>query len=144
LFVVVADHGHRLPRSTSWAYSPGKYHIPLLFYGDVIKPEYRGQKVTKLGNQTDMAATLLGQLGLPHEDFKWSKNLLNPHSKEFAFYDWDNGFGFMLPRQAVAYDSQGKRVIYRKNPDADEKLTEEALKNGKAFMQQIYTEYLAY
>lgn len=144
LFVVVADHGHRLPRSTSWAYSPGKYHIPLLFYGDVIKPEYRGQKITKLGNQTDMAATLLAQLGLPHDDFKWSKNLLNPYSKEFAFYDWDNGFGFMMPQQAVAYDSQGKRIIYRKNSNVDVKLTEEALINGKAFMQQIYTEYLSY
>ena len=144
LFVVVADHGHRLPRSTSWAYSPAKYHIPLMFYGDVIKPEYRGKTVSKLGNQTDLAATILGQLDLPHKDFEWSKNLLNPHSKEFAFYDWDNGFGFMLPQQAVSYDSQGKRIIYRKHPDADEKLTNEALLYGKAFMQQIYTEYLAY
>jgi len=144
LFVIVADHGHRLPRSTSWAYSPAKYHIPLMFYGEVIKPEYRGQKITKLGNQTDIAATLLAQLGLPHNDFKWSKNLLNPYSKEFAFYDWDNGFGFLMPKQGVAYDSQGKRIIYRKYPDADKQLTEEALLNGKAFMQQIYTEYLAY
>ena len=50
----------------------------------------------------------------------------------------------MMPQQAVAYDSQGKRIIYRKNPTADQILTDEALINGKAFMQQIYTEYLAY
>lgn len=144
LFIVVADHGHRLPRSTSWAYSPGKYHIPLLFYGNVIKPGYRGRKITKLGNQTDIAATLLAQLGLPHRDFKWSKNLLNPYSKEFAFYDWDNGFGFLMPRQGVAYDSQGRRIIYRRNINAHKKHADEALIYGKAFMQQIYTEYLAY
>lgn len=144
LFIIVADHGHRLPRSTSWAYNPAKYHIPLLFYGDVIKPEYRGNTVTKLGNQTDIAATVLAQMSLSHSAFKWSKDLLSPYTKEFAFYDWDNGFGFMMPDQSVAYDSQGKRVIYRKNPNADRKFTDEALINGKAYMQQVYTEYLNY
>jgi hypothetical protein len=116
----------------------------MMFYGDVIKPEYRGKTVNKLGNQTDLAATLLAQLNLPHQQFIWSKNLLNPYSKEFAFFDWDNGFGFMLPGQAVSYDNSGQRVIYRQNKNADKKLTDKALLYGKAFMQQIFTEYLAF
>jgi phosphoglycerol transferase MdoB-like AlkP superfamily enzyme len=144
LFVIIADHGHRLPLDNHGAFHPGKYHIPMMFYGDVIKPEYRGKTVNKLGNQTDLAATLLAQLNLPHRQFTWSKNLLNPYSKEFAFFDWDNGFGFILPGQAVSYDNSGQRVIYRKNKDADKKLTNKALLYGKAFMQQIFTEYLAF
>jgi phosphoglycerol transferase MdoB-like AlkP superfamily enzyme len=144
LFILVADHGHRLPRNTSAAYDPAKYHIPLLFFGDAIKPEYRGTRITKLGNQTDIAATLLAQLDLPHNEFKWSKNLLNPYSKEFAFFDWDNGFGFMQPEQAVSYDGSGQRMIYVKNKHADKALTNQTLFYGKAFMQQIFTEYLAY
>lgn len=144
LFILVADHGHRLPRNTSAAYDPAKYHIPLLFFGEVIKPEYRGTKITKLGNQTDIAATLLAQLDLPHSRFEWSKNLLNPYSQEFAFFDWDNGFGFMQPRQAVSYDGSGQRMIYVKNPHADKDETNQTLFYGKAFMQQIFTEYLAY
>jgi len=144
LFVLVADHGHRLPLSTHMAYDPAKYHIPLLFYGDVIKPEYRGQKINKLGNQTDIAATILAQLNMPHAQFKWSKDLMNPYSKEFAFFDWDNGFGFMTPEQQVSYDNSGQRVIYRGNKIAGEKATQSTLQTGKAFMQEIFTEYLNY
>jgi phosphoglycerol transferase MdoB-like AlkP superfamily enzyme len=144
LFILVADHGHRLPKSTSAAFDPAKYHIPLLFFGDAIKPEYRGTKITKLGNQIDIAATLLAQLNMPQQKFKWSRNLLNPYTPAFAFFDWDNGFGFLLPDQAVSYDSSGQRMIYVKNKTADPALTEKTLLTGKAFMQQIFTEYLAY
>ena len=144
LFILVADHGHRLPKSTSMAYSPAKYHIPLLFFGDVIKPEYRGKQISKLGNQTDIASTLLAQLNLPHRQFIWSKDLLNPYSKEFAFFDWDNGFGYLTPQQSVSYDNSGQRMIYVRNKQADKSITDKTLLHGKAFMQQIFTEYLAY
>lgn len=144
LFVLVADHGHRLPRNTSEAYDPAKYHIPLLFLGDVIKPEYRGKTINKLGGQTDIAATILSQLGMPHNQFKWSKDLLNPHTADFAFFDWDNGFGFMMPKQAVSYDNSGRRVIYISNKNTDQKTTDETLQYGKAFLQQVFTEYMAY
>jgi phosphoglycerol transferase MdoB-like AlkP superfamily enzyme len=144
LFILVADHGHRLPKSTAGAFDPQKYYIPLLFFGDVIKPEYHGTRVKKLGNQIDIAATLLAQLNMPQQQFKWSKNLLNPYAPAFAFFDWDNGFGFITPDQAVSYDSSGQRMIYVKNKNADPALTEKTLLTGKAFMQQIFTEYLAY
>jgi len=143
LFILVADHGHRLPKKTSAAYDPAKYHIPLLFFGDAIKPEYRGMQVNKLGNQTDIAATILAQLNMPQQKFKWSKNLLNPYTGEFAFFDWDNGFGFMLPGQAISYDGTGKRTIYTRNKNAGKALTDKTLLHGKAFMQEIFTEYLA-
>jgi phosphoglycerol transferase MdoB-like AlkP superfamily enzyme len=144
LFILVADHGHRLPKKTSAAYDPAKYHIPLLFFGDAIKPEYRGKQISKLGNQIDIAATLLAQLNMPQQKYKWSKNLLNPYAPAFSFFDWDNGFGFLTPEQAVSYDSSGQRMIYVKNKNADKALTEKTLQTGKAFMQQIFTEYLAY
>jgi len=144
LFILVADHGHRLPKSTAMAYDPQKYHIPLLFFGDVIKPEYRGKQISKLGNQTDIAATLLAQLNLRHKEFEWSKDLLNPYSNEFAFFDWDNGFGYMTPEQSVSYDNSGQRMIYTRNKSADKSVTDKTLLYGKAFMQQIFTEYLAY
>ncbi|TFF40609.1 LTA synthase family protein [Mucilaginibacter psychrotolerans] len=144
LFILVADHGHRLPLNHSEPYEPRKYHIPLLFFGDAIKPEYRGKHITKLGNQVDIATTLLTQMGLPHKEFKWSKNLLNPYSKEFAFFDWDNGMGFMTPNQAVSYDNAGQRVNYIKNPAAPKAETDETLLLGKAFLQEVFTEYMKF
>lgn len=144
LFILVADHGHRLPKSTAQAYNPQKYHIPMLFMGDVLKPAYKGTVINKLGNQVDIAATLLAQLNMPAQKFGWSKNLLNPYSPAFAFFDWDNGFGFITPQQGISYDNQGRRRIHVEKPDADQAITEKTLLTGKAFMQQIYTEYLKY
>ncbi|HWZ34846.1 MAG TPA: sulfatase-like hydrolase/transferase [Mucilaginibacter sp.] len=144
LFILVADHGHRLPKSTAHAFSPQKYHIPLLFFGDVLKPEYKGTVIKKLGNQVDIAATLLAQLNMPAQKYTWSKNLLNPYAPAFAFFDWDNGFGFITPEQGVSYDNQGRRRIYVEKPNAGQAVTEKTLLTGKAFMQQIFTEYLKY
>jgi phosphoglycerol transferase MdoB-like AlkP superfamily enzyme len=144
LFILVADHGHRLPLNRSEPYEPRKYHIPLLFFGDAIKPEYRGMKINKLGNQTDIAATLLAQMNLPHQQFKWSKNLLNPYTRDFAFFDWDNGMGFMLPNQTVTFDNAGNTVSFIQNKNMPQSYTDKTLLYGKAFMQQVFTQYLAY
>ncbi|RFZ83467.1 alkaline phosphatase family protein [Mucilaginibacter terrenus] len=144
LFVLIADHGHRLPLDHSEPYNPRKYHIPMLFFGDVIKPAYRGKHINKLGGQTDMAATLLAQLNIPHKQFKWSKNLLNPYSKPFAFFDWDNGMGFKTPQQAVTYDNAGKRISYVENRKLPQATIDSTLLYGKAFLQQVFTEYMKY
>lgn len=144
LFILVADHGHRLPHNVSEAYNPVKYHIPLLFFGDVIKPEYRGKKINKMGGQTDIAATLLTQLGIVHHQFKWSKDLLNANTADFAFFNWDNGFCFMTPQQVVSYDNSGRRIVYTGNKNANAKATDKALLYGKAFLQEVYTEYMGY
>ncbi|RCH55993.1 hypothetical protein DJ568_04390 [Mucilaginibacter hurinus] len=142
LFILVADHGHRLPKNTSDPFEPEKYHIPLLFLGEVIKPEYRGKRINKLGSQTDIAATLLAQLDMPHKQFKWSKNLLNPYSKEFAFFDWDNGFGLSFPQQTISYDNSGGRVIYIRNRNIPQAVNDSILLQGKAYMQQVFTDYM--
>jgi len=145
LFILVADHGHRLPRNTSESYQPAKYHIPLLFFGGAIKDEYRGKRISKLGCQTDIAATVLAQLNMPYQQqFRWSKDLLNPTSRSFAFFDWDNGFGFMMPEQSVSFDNLGREVIYTKHTNANKAVTEKALLYGKAYLQQVFTDYMAY
>lgn len=141
LFILVSDHGHRLPRNTNEAYQPVKYHIPLLFMGGALKEQYRGTRIHKLGGQTDIAATVLAQLNLPYSQFKWSKDLLNPGSLSFAFFDWDNGFGFMTPEQAISFDNIGKEVIYTKYPKAGKAINEKNLRYGKAYLQQVFTEY---
>ncbi len=142
LFIVIADHSHRLPGTIS-EYEAKRYHIPLLFFGDVLKPEYRGKTIDKTGSQTDLAATLLTQLKIDPSRYKWSKDLLNPQTKEFAFFNWDNGFGFATEKQVVSFDNVGKRVILRKN-EADTKSDELLTKYGKAYMQRVFQEYLDY
>ncbi len=142
LFIIVADHGHRLPLEKWETWHPNRFRIPLIFFGDVIKPEYRGSRNAKFGSQTDIAKTLLAQMNMDSSGFKWSKDLLNPESKNFSFFDWDNGFGFATPTQIISFDNIGKAVVYRKNKVTQ---SDKALENsGKAYLQRVYQEYLNY
>ncbi len=141
LFIFIADHGHILPNLTNEVYMPQRYHIPMLFYGEVIKPEYRGKIHDKIGSQVDLAATLMAQLDMDAKQFTWSKNLLNPYTQAFAFFSWDNGLGFITETQAVAFENTGRRILYQTDPK-NTKATEETLKKGKAYLQKVYQEFI--
>lgn len=141
LFVIVADHGHRLPREYKTAYDVLKFRIPLVFYGEVIKDEYKRKQITKVGSQTDIAVTLLNQLNISDSSYKWSKDMLNKNAKSFAFYTYDNGLGWVDDFNRYTMDNITKELTSRRNYS---KKTDEQMMNGKAYMQLVFTEYLAY
>ena len=141
LFIFVADHGHLYPKNKYEIAQPERYHIPLLFYGDVIKPEFKGKKFDHVGSQQDIAATLLSQLNISAKDFIWSKNLLNPYARSFAFFTWDNGFGFMEDQHYVTFDNVGKSILYNSNVK-DMAQTNHNLNSGKAYLQTVYQHFI--
>mgnify|MGYP003945731723 CR=1 FL=1 len=141
LFIFIADHGHNLPRMTSEVYMPERYHIPLLFFGEVIKPAYRGKVYDRTGSQTDLAATLLKQLDMDATPYTWSKNLLNPYTNAFAFFSWDNGLGFIDEQQAVGFDNTGKQILYERDK-TNKQQTTETLKQGKSYLQKVYQQFI--
>ncbi len=144
LFVLVADHGHRLPTEKHDIFDPGRYHIPVLFFGGALKKEFKNQKNEKVGAQVDIASVLLNQLNITDTAFHYSKNLLSPKVKGFAFYSWNNGFGFINEnRKAVGFDPVGKQIIYEDKFNSAKAKTE-ALMNAKALMQNVYTDYMKY
>jgi len=137
LFVFVADHSHNSYRN--WHPASREYHrIPMLFYGEVINKEFRGTRCHKLGNQHDLAATLLGQLGLSSGGFRYSKDLLNPSTEEFAYYTTEDGMGWIRPATYFTWD---------KGPDfyywwTDPKLPDHVRLEGKAYLQTVFGEYM--
>jgi phosphoglycerol transferase MdoB-like AlkP superfamily enzyme len=141
LFIFVADHGHILPKNSHDISVPQRYHIPLLFYGAVIKDEFKGRKFDNIGSQADIAATLLAQLDIPAQEFIWSKNLLNPYTRPFAFFSWDNGMGFIDNKQCVTFDNVGKIILYNSNPD-DKAETAKTLDHAKAYLQNVYRQFI--
>lgn len=141
LFVFVADHGHLFPKNKDEIFTPQRYHIPLLFYGDVIKNEFKGKKFDNVGSQTDIAATLLAQLDLPAQQFAWSKNLLNPYHQSFAFFSWDNGMGFIDNEQCVTFDNVGKMTLYNSDEKNTAK-TQKILGHAKAYLQTVYRQFI--
>ncbi len=141
LFVIVADHGHRLPREYKTAYDVLKFRIPMVLYGDVIKDEYQRKQITKVGSQTDIAKTLLNQLNISDSSYKWSKDLFNKNAKSFAFYTYDNGLGWVDDDNRYTMDNITKELTSRRNYT---KKIDEKMMNGKAYMQLVFSEYLAY
>jgi phosphoglycerol transferase MdoB-like AlkP superfamily enzyme len=133
LIVFVADHGHPLP-----GYDPNdrpsKFHIPLIFSGGALTMK---GKINVIGSQTDIATTILDQLHLPTNDFKWGKDLLDSSAKPFAFYCFNNGFGFVTPKGTETIDNVSKKPIYT-TPGYDTS----QIKYGKAYMQFSYQDFL--
>ncbi|WP_345236218.1 LTA synthase family protein [Hymenobacter saemangeumensis] len=109
LLVLVADHGHMLPGPwTTDEYT--KFHIPLVLAGGALRPEVRGKVVATIGSQTDVAATLLRQLQLPANAFVWSRDLLAPAARPFAYYCYNDGFGAVGPNGWLAFDNVSRKV----------------------------------
>lgn len=143
LFILVADHGHRLPLGRL-DYEPEKYHIPLLLYGEVLRAKYRGAQKQMIGSQTDIAATILNQLNMKHDRYEWSNNLLNKNRNNYAFYNFKNGFGWCGDGQTIAFDNISKKIILNTNPQFPVGRTSETLKDGQAFIQNISIKHSGY
>ena len=73
LVVLVADHGINY-KQIDEQQPLLRNHIPLLWLGGAVKEP---RTISALCNQTDIAATLLGQLQLPHDDFRFSRDVLS-------------------------------------------------------------------
>lgn len=141
LFVFVADHGSGLLAKQPEAFLPQRYRIPLLLYGDVIKKSYQGTRNPAMGSQSDIAATLLAQTGIKSDDFAWSNNLFNTHRSPFAYYNFSGGFGFATPGQTVVYDTVSRNIAFTTDSRRPEAETGEVLKDGQAYLQNLYQKY---
>lgn len=114
LFVIVADHGHRFPNNTA-NHLPTKFRIPMLWLGGALK--CKPFTTTKIGSQIDIPATILTQLQLNCSQFTFSKDILNPTSKQFAFYAFNNGYGFVTQDDTTVRDqTTEKYLISTKTP----------------------------
>ncbi|MEI6854302.1 MAG: LTA synthase family protein, partial [Bacteroidota bacterium] len=140
LFIITGDHAHKHPKERSYN-EPDRHHIPLLICGGALKDEYRGKVIRKTASQLDIAATILGQLNIKNTEFKWSKNFLNKYSKGFAFYTFDNGFGFIKDSSEVVYDQNLKANIITRNKIEGGDCSR-TLKQGKAMLQIVFQEYI--
>lgn len=138
LFIIVADHSHNSYRN--WHPQSKEYHkIPLLFYGDVIKQNWKGKTWSKTGNQHDIAATLLAQMGLDHKKFTWSKDLFNPYTEDFAYFASEDGCGWLRPDGYFSFDAGPNYYHFL---EADPTVKDSILREGKAYLQVLFKEYL--
>lgn len=129
LFVLVPDHAMQYPVDLD-VFSSKRYEIPLILYGGALA--VKGVKIDAMGSQIDIAATLLGQLGLPHTDFPFSKDMLNPANPHFGYFTVPDTFGIITDSGEVVFDNVSQKIYSTTLPDTT------ALSYGKALLQKLY------
>ena len=105
LVIVIPDHGFLYEQT----YDTGDFfHSPMLWLGGAIKEPRR---MSVLMNQSDIAATLLAQMGIGHEDYPWSRNVFAPDYKPFVYCNYPAGLYYKDETGEMMYDLTAEMSI---------------------------------
>lgn len=129
IVLLVPDHLGAYPQNID-NYSFERYHIPFIIIGGAVR---QPMKVDTFGSQIDIAATLLGQLRLPHRRFVFSKDLFDAHVPHFCFSTFPNAFCLMTTEDSVFYNCESNKVIVESGRHKGRNVS-----YGKAYLQKLY------
>ena len=135
LIVCIPDHSCLYPEGIT---HEQHHHNSMLWVGGAVAGH---RTVSTLMNQSDMAATLLGQMRIPHSDYTFSHDIFSAGYKyPFAFFTFKDGFGFADSTGYTVYDILGDRISENKTAGGapDRASTDTRVNRGKAILQSIY------
>ena len=132
LVVLIADHGMPYPEELTTG-SLKRQRIPMIWTGGAISKV--GMKVDTFCSQADLAATLLSQLGIAHDEFAFSHDIFNPQTPHYAFWSYNNAFGVVDAEGHTIFDCTRNAVI---DSSAEAAAAERQMRDGKAIVQSIH------
>ena len=109
--------------------------IPLLLLGGAVKETKR---IDMLFNQSDLAATLLAQLQLPINEFRFSRNVLGKEYRyPFAYHCYNNGISLIDSTGFSVYDlNAGKEIMQQPSEGGTERI-----RRARAILQTTYEDF---
>lgn len=123
LIVLLPDHGIRYQQIDET--DQIRNHIPLVWIGGAVKAP---RTISQVCNQSDLVATLLGQMGITHEAFTFSRDVLSAnYQKPFAMHCYNNGFSIVDSTSFTVFDLTSEKTIAGSNA--------KAVALGKAILQ---------
>jgi phosphoglycerol transferase MdoB-like AlkP superfamily enzyme len=142
LFIIIADHSHNTYRN--WPVESFNYRrIPMMLLGGALKDEYRGKSIDRISSNGDLPVTLLKQLGLDCSSFAWSRDLFNPYSKEYAYFEINDGVGWKTPKGEFIYNVRYDQYLYEVMSDgATEQDKSDLIRQGKSYVEVIFQTFL--
>lgn len=129
LVVIYADHGHTYGLTFD---NPEFFHMPLFLIGGAVS---KVRTYDTIIAQNDMVATILSQMGIPHnEEFPWSRNVFSRnYTYPFAYCNYPAGALFVDGSGKTMMDVQSGYLM------ADEpEPSGERLKNLQVMLQKTY------
>jgi len=107
LIIILPDHGINYKDIDEL--HPQRNHVPMIWVGGAVKTPKR---IEVICNQTDLPATLLGQLGLSHQEYTFSRDVLSStYTKPFAIHTYNNGFSLVDSTGFTVYDLNSNQTI---------------------------------
>lgn len=86
LVIILPDHGFLYEQTYQ---DPGFFLAPMLWLGGAVRAP---RQMDVIMNQSDVAATLLAQMGIPHDEYRWSRNVLSrTYTYPFAYSNYPAG-----------------------------------------------------
>ncbi len=102
--------------------------IPMVWLGGAVKEP---RQVGQICNQTDLPATLLGQMGIAHDDFRFSRDVLSRNYRHpFAIHTFNNAISMVDSTGFAVYDLDSHKTIVAESPEA-----EKMVRRGMAILQ---------
>ena len=106
LIVLLPDHGINYKQYDEQ--HPLRNRIPMIWIGGAVKAHRR---IDTICNQTDLPATLLAQLGLSHNDYTFSRDVLSrTYTHPVAMHTFTEGFSMVDSTGLTVFDLNSQRV----------------------------------
>ena len=139
LFIILADHSHNSPKGWKVAQKE-RFKIPMLWFGDVLKQEYKGEKHDKMGSHIDIASTILAQLNFNHDQYTYGRDLFNPYENVSIPYAFPKGYGLITENGYYAFSESYNKVfeIHAENPEKEKEIKRKA----ELFFQSAFKKYM--
>ena len=126
LIILLPDHGYSYGEVGEE--HPMHDHVPMLWLGGAVKEPRR---ITQICNQTDLPATLLGQLGIDHQDYHFSRDVLSKnYTYPFATHTYNNGISMVDSTGFAVLDLNANMIVTDQSIDA-----QALIKKGQAILQ---------
>ena len=139
LIVCIPDHGFQYPQGIS---HEEHHRNSMLWIGGAVKEH---KVINTLMNQSDMAATLLGALGIDHSAYQYSRDVLSAdYTYPYAFFTFKEGIGFADSTGYSVYDIISDRQWEDRSADnvKDKKAaTATRIRKAKALLQTYYDDF---
>lgn len=131
LVIIVPDHYGVYPQDIE---NPVMRHtVPLIFTGGALADAPR--RISRTGSQADIAATLLGAIGVDHSAFPFSRNLLEDDAAQYAFFSEPGVAGLTTPVGSYVFNCDADAVILDSCQAAD---SADIARATRAILQNLY------
>lgn len=131
LFILVADHGHRLPMNRDMNHESSR-KVTLFMTGPALKVYKKGMQITYPVSQVDIARTVLDWMKIDASAFTYSRNMFTT-GKHFAYFTNENVLGWVEDDRVYRYFFDIGRS------DGPKELE----KPAKSYLQKAYADFIS-